>query len=292
VTEVVPVEQLAPAEAGRLAELEAVVAAGLQTFVEVGLALTEIRDGRLYRATHGTFEGYLDERWGFSRSYGYRLIDGARVAELVSPMGDIPNERQARELVPLLDRPDDLVEVVLELRAEHGDRFTAAKLRQAVDERLRRDHVLDVMGSSASDDWETPQDLFDDLDREFGFELDVCANDANTKCARYFSPVEDGLAQEWRGVCWMNPPYGDEIPRWARKAYESSLLGAVVVCLVPARVDTAWWWDYCLTGEIRFLRGRLRFGASEAGAPFPSAVVVLEQGREHRVVWWGMRSGK
>ncbi len=84
----------------------------------------------------------------------------------------------------------------------------------------------------------------------------------------------DGLALTWLGTCWMNPPYGRKIGQWVRKAYESSLLGATVVCLLPARTDTAWWHDYVVKGEIRFLRGRLKFGGQKNSAPFPSAVVV------------------
>lgn len=132
--------------------------------------------------------------------------------------------------------------------------------------------------SSATDDWGTPQNLFDDLDNEFGFELDVCASHENHKCDRYFTHANDGLAQDWRGICWMNPPYGRAIKEWMRKAYESSLDGATVVCLVPARTDTAWWHDYAMRGDIRFLRGRLKFTTSGGGggsAPFPSAIVIF-----------------
>jgi 16S rRNA G966 N2-methylase RsmD len=132
---------LAVSERARLAELERVVDRGLQTFVEVGLALQEIRDGRLYRETHATFEAYLDGRWGMSRSRGYRLIEAAAVAELVSPMGDIPgNERQARELAPVLrdEGEQAVVEVWRELRAEYGDEVTARRVRQVVANRIRR----------------------------------------------------------------------------------------------------------------------------------------------------------
>jgi phage N-6-adenine-methyltransferase len=129
--------------------------------------------------------------------------------------------------------------------------------------------------SSATAEWATPQDVFVELDAEFGFELDVCATAGNAKCDRYFTQADDGLAQAWRGVCWMNPPYGSGIGVWVRKAHESSLLGATVVCLVPARTDTRWWQDCCTLGEIRFVRGRLRFGGASTGAPFPSAVVVF-----------------
>lgn len=129
--------------------------------------------------------------------------------------------------------------------------------------------------SSKTDLWSTPQDFFDELNKEFGFTLDVCATHDNAKCQTYYTIDQDGLAQEWEGVCWMNPPYGREIGKWMEKAYESSLNGATVVCLVPARTDTKWWHEYVMKGDIRFLRGRLKFGNSKNSAPFPSAVVVL-----------------
>ena len=129
--------------------------------------------------------------------------------------------------------------------------------------------------SSATHLWATPQDTFDALDAEFGFKTDVCALSENAKCGHFYSPEQDGLTQDWRGACWMNPPYGREIGKWMRKAYESSLSGATVVCLVPARTDTAWWHDYVMRGEVRFIRGRLKFGGSKNSAPFPSAVVVF-----------------
>jgi phage N-6-adenine-methyltransferase len=135
-------------------------------------------------------------------------------------------------------------------------------------------------------EWGTPQDFFDDLNEEFGFTLDVAANSENAKCARYFSPEDDGLSKSWAGeTCWMNPPYGREIRLWMKKAYEESL-NAIVVCLVPARTDTAWWWDYAMKGEIRFIRGRLRFtggtkiNPQSHNAPFPVAVVVFNRLRD------------
>ena len=129
--------------------------------------------------------------------------------------------------------------------------------------------------SSASCLWATPQDLFDRLDAQYGFETDVCATPENAKCPQYYTAADDGLRQPWRGVCWMNPPYGREIGAWMRKAYESSIGGATVVCLVPARTDTSWWHDYAAKGEIEFLRGRLKFGGHRNSAPFPSAIVVF-----------------
>ncbi|WP_144460407.1 DNA N-6-adenine-methyltransferase [Siminovitchia fortis] len=129
--------------------------------------------------------------------------------------------------------------------------------------------------TSNTDMWATPQDFFDKLNAEFNFELDVCATEDNAKCSKYYSPEEDGLQQEWKGMCWMNPPYGRVIGDWVKKAYESSLKGATVVCLLPARTDTKWWHDYCMKGEIRFVKGRLKFGDSKNSAPFPSAVVIF-----------------
>lgn len=144
--------------------------------------------------------------------------------------------------------------------------------------------------SSEKPDWETPQDLFDLLNEEFHFTLDVCAVPETAKCAAYFTPEDDGLAQDWtRNVCWMNPPYGDDIPDWMNKARREARIGATVVCLVPARVDTTWWWDNCIYGEIRFLKGRLKFkqgGNEVTSAPFPSAVIVLSPQTTPTTVWW------
>jgi phage N-6-adenine-methyltransferase len=133
----------------------------------------------------------------------------------------------------------------------------------------------DVYASSESCEWETPRLYFEMLDSLYQFDLDVCATKENAKCKRYFTKEQDGLKQKWEGSCWMNPPYGREIVAWMKKAYESSLEGATVVCLVPARTDTAWWHDYAMKGKITFLRGRLKFGGAKHNAPFPSAIVVF-----------------
>ncbi len=91
----------------------------------------------------------------------------------------------------------------------------------------------------SSDRWSTPKEVFQPLHDEFGFDLDVCAEPWNAKCSRYLSPKLDGLSQKWAGTCWMNPPYSQEIGKWIQKAYEESLAGTTVVCLVPARTETA-----------------------------------------------------
>ena len=136
----------------------------------------------------------------------------------------------------------------------------------------------DLMFSSKTDLWATPQDFFDALDKEFRFETDVCALAENAKCAHYFTPDQNGLVQEWTGVCWCNPPYGRKIGDWVKKAAESAKAGAVVVMLLPARTDTRWFHDYIYgQAEIRFVKGRLKFGDATESAPFPSMVVVFRK---------------
>lgn len=131
----------------------------------------------------------------------------------------------------------------------------------------------DLMFSSRTDLWETPQDLFDRLDAIYHFQTDVCALPENAKCEHYFTPEQDGLSQDWTGVCWCNPPYGREIGKWVEKAASSE---ATVVMLLPARTDTKWFHDLCLRGgHVSFLRGRLKFGGCKNNAPFPSMVVVF-----------------
>lgn len=138
---------------------------------------------------------------------------------------------------------------------------------------------MSVHFSSKTDEWETPQDLFDKLCAIHCFSLDACANEKNNKCAIYFTKEQNSLSKSWHKVSrsiWMNPPYGREIGKWMKKAYEESQKGCKVVCLVPARTDTHWWHDYATKGAVEFLRGRLKFGGHKNSAPFPSAIVIFE----------------
>jgi phage N-6-adenine-methyltransferase len=156
-----------------------------------------------------------------------------------------------------------------------GDTFrAAAPLR--VDDPIPGQRLNQGLYSSLTPEWPTPSGVFQALDAIYHFELDACATPENATCAQFFTPEQDGLRQEWTGTVWLNAPYGREIGRWLRKALESSQQGATVVCLVPARTDTAWWQDLCMQGSIFFIRGRLRFGDAANAAPFPSAVVVFE----------------
>ena len=138
---------------------------------------------------------------------------------------------------------------------------------------------MDVHYSSKTNEWSTPQAFFDELNKEFNFTLDPCATSENAKCTKYFTVEDDGLKQDWSNdVVFMNPPYGRKIKYWVQKAYEESLKGATVVCLIPARTDTAYWHDYIFgkADDIRFLRGRLKFGDSKNPAPFPSAIIIYK----------------
>lgn len=137
--------------------------------------------------------------------------------------------------------------------------------------------TMSVHFSSATPEWYTPQDFFDRLNEEFSFTLDPCSTHENAKCKKHFTEQDDGLSQSWHGESvFMNPPYGKTISVWMKKAYEScNRNGAMVVCLVPARTDTRWWHEYAMKGEVRFIRGRLKFGGAETSAPFPSAVVIF-----------------
>lgn len=136
----------------------------------------------------------------------------------------------------------------------------------------------ELMFSSKTDLWETPQDLFDKLNNEFQFTLDVCATPENAKCDNFYTKEQDGLKYPWKGAVWCNPPYGRGIGQWVRRALFASVSGSTVVMLLPSRTDTKWFHDYIYKRnnvEIRFIRGRLKFGGSKNSAPFPSMVVVF-----------------
>ncbi|KYC53812.1 MAG: DNA N-6-adenine-methyltransferase (Dam) [Candidatus Methanofastidiosum methylothiophilum] len=134
-----------------------------------------------------------------------------------------------------------------------------------------------------TDEWITPQKFFDKLNGEFHFTLDVAATSTNNKCERYFTKEEDGLKQDWSNeTVWCNPPYGGRgtIEAWVKKAYNESKKGVTSVLLLPVRTDVSYWHDYCMKGEIRFIRGRLKFENSYTNnsAPFASAIVIFKGG--------------
>lgn len=147
-----------------------------------------------------------------------------------------------------------------------------------------------AMVSSKSNEWATPQDFFDELDKEFHFTLDPCSTDENAKVKKHFTISDDGLSKDWaKDVVFMNPPYGGHTAEWLHKAHISAQGGATVVCLIVSSTDRSYWHDviFPFAHQIRFIRGRLHFGKSKTSAPFASAIVVFKKGRsDQRIVWY------
>ena len=126
---------------------------------------------------------------------------------------------------------------------------------------------MSVHFSSQRLDWQTPKEVYQVLDAEFGFDFDPCP----------INPKFDGLNIDWGKSNFVNPPYGGELPKWMEKGYGEYLKGKTVVFLIPSRTDTKWWHNYCMRGEIRFIKGRLKFDNYKNSAPFPSAIVIFRQ---------------
>ena len=148
-------------------------------------------------------------------------------------------------------------------------------------------YKTDTFKTSNDDMWTTPRDFFDKVNKEFNFTLDAAAIKSSALVPNYLGPDHDylwrrdALTVEWvgaseGGAIWLNPPYGRTIKDWVRKADAVASGGGTVVCLVPARTDTSWWHEYCIHHEIRFIRGRLKFGNQKNSAPFPSALVIMK----------------
>lgn len=117
-----------------------------------------------------------------------------------------------------------------------------------------------------TDEWRTPKSVYDALDTEFHFKFDPCPQDPDA--------IWDGINRPWDFPAFCNPPYSD-IGTWVKKAYEEGRIGTVVM-LIPSRTDTRWWHAYVMKAkEIRFIKGRLKFGDAKNSAPFPSCVVVF-----------------
>jgi len=131
-------------------------------------------------------------------------------------------------------------------------------------------------------DWITPDTLFQKLQDEFRFTLDLAANEQNTKCSKFYSEEENALSKHWSGICWLNPPYGKKdrkLSDWIYKAWtESQKPDCTVVMLIPARTNTNWWHNYCMkSAEVRFIKGRPKFGDATHGLPQPLAIIIFKQ---------------
>lgn len=284
-----PVTRLSKTEAARLTTLEDRIEAGLQTFLEVGSALTEIRDNRLYRERYGTFDAYCRQRWQMGRRNAYQLIEAATIVANVricahslhgASAEDLPlpaNEAQARPLGKLL--PGEQAEAWLRaVETAPGGKLTAAHVDSVVRGFEQRNR-MQVHYLSESAEWYTPAHVLQAVTAVLGhIDLDPCSNcDQNpvVPAAKHYTKRDDGLGRAWRGRVYMNPPYGSAIADWTTKLrmeYEAKHVSAAIA-LVPARTDTRWFRE--LSDYPRcFIHGRLCFGNSSS-APFPSAAFYL-----------------
>ena len=275
-----------------LHERERTIQYGLVTFYEVGRAFQAIRDGALYRGTHKTFEAYCRDRWGFVASRARQMIAASDALAAVAGVTNVTpqNEGQVRPLMAFA--PDVQREIWREaVETARENKPTGAHV-QAVARRWHRAaeatgawHALGVHQSSASADWYTPPAIVSAVVGVLGqIDLDPCAEDRDPKTvpARvHITKADDGLAADWFGRVYMNPPYGSAIPYWIAKLLDAYTSGAVrsAVALVPARTDTDWFWPL-YNYPICFVHGRLNFSAHENSAPFPSALVYLGRDKE------------
>ena len=260
---------------------EAIIQRGLMTFTEVGASLMIIRDKRLYKKTHSTFESYCQERWGWSRQHATRHIQVAQIADILSPMGDKPTtERQARELTPLLDQPDVLRETWDQVQAEGN--VTAQSIRDAVRERAVI-KTVHVSWNSGQNEWYTPSYIIEKARYVMGgIELDPASSEianATVKAQEYFTIVDNGLEQDWWGKVWLNPPYSQpDITNFAKavitKSYDQ------IMILVNNATETNWFQMMAAHANIICLvNKRVKFldetGAA-TGAPLQGQAILYK----------------
>jgi hypothetical protein len=289
---------LTTTEQTALTSYEQTIERGLHTFVEVGAALLAIRDHpqKLYRE-YGTFEDYCRERWGVTRNYANKMIAASEVMERLGTIVPIlpTSEAQARPLTrlePLQQAPawQQAVET-----APNG-KVTAAHVEQVVREfkpiSAPVAQPMAIHYSSATPEWYTPRHIVDRVLEFFDeIDLDPCSNSRtapNVPARQVYTQSDDGLAQPWFGRVYINPPYGDGIGHWTKKArdeYEASREWAdepedeaphveAIVLLLPSRTDTEWF-GHLQNYAVCFIRGRLKFVGAEHPAPFPSMLVYL-----------------
>jgi phage N-6-adenine-methyltransferase len=288
-------------EQTELAQHEATIRRGIGTFIEVGTALLAIRDGQLFRDQYDTFEDYCQERWGFNSPHARRLI---RAAETVSNIQNDPigsplptHESQIRPITTLRTAEEQRAawQKAVETAPETG--ITAGHVQRVVDEMTHSEPeerkepevktVVRFTGySSATPEHYTPREIIDAVIACMGeIDLDPCSNshaDPNVPAEEHYTAEDNGLAQEWHGRIYMNPPYGREIGAWVEKLCQEHYAGHTLeaIALVPARTDTQWW-QQLRDFPVCFVTGRLKFGDLEDSAPFPSAVFYLGNDVDH-----------
>jgi len=259
-----------------LLELETIIENGLKTFVDVGLALMKIKEKKLYRQEYGTFEEYCKSRWSISRSYGWRLIESAKVIENLLPTGNILpiNEKQVRHLSGLT--PEKQVEVWQGLLKTHGDPDSITE--EDVKGAIGKPHVIN---NSGDDEWYTPRDIIEAARSVLGeIDLDPASCDVankTVKAKKYYTICDDGLTKEWKGRVWMNPPYSTgKISLFIEKLFESEDVTEAII-LVNNATETKWFGLFFKNAtKICFPSSRIRFlkDNSELGSPLQGNAII------------------
>lgn len=276
-------DELTLFEVGRLEQCEAVIERGLKTFTDVGNALLEIRDSKLYRREWGTFEEYCRDRWSIERAHAYRLMDSARVVMNLSPIGDIlpATESQARPLAKFEPEQQQYVwQQVIDTAPVTG--ITAAHVQAVVDEVTNKPHVTN---NSGNNEWYTPIEYIDAARRVMGvIDLDPASSlkaNETVRAIEYFTEQRDGLRQPWAGRVWMNPPYASElIGHFCDRLVYFHECGDVkeAVVLVNNATETAWFGKLITQAKaVVFTRGRVRFidmDGRPSGAPLQGQAVL------------------
>lgn len=283
-------KEISKQEKEQLVLYERIIEKGLKTFVEVGEALMEIKQARLYRQQYPNFDDYCQKRWGIGIRQSQRLIRAAKVVQNLQTKGDprVALPRSERQIRPLAGLPaDQQCEIWREVSQEHAI-VTGKQIEEkvkslseyhdkAIEEATRNGNIH---FNSESYEWYTPHHIIDaTLSVLEQIDLDPCSNsniNPNIPAFKHFTKVENGLSLPWHGRVYLNPPYGKEIKSWVQKLNEHYAKSDIceAIALLPARTDTEWFY-YLREYPRCFLKGRLNFSNHENTAPFPSVVFYL-----------------
>jgi phage N-6-adenine-methyltransferase len=271
----------------RLLECERVIERGLNTFVEVGAALLEIRDSRLYKDGYSTFEDYCRERWGMARNYANKMIAASEVVANVGTNVPIPvNEAQVRPLVGLpKEKQFDVWQQVVEQAQER--KITGAFVQEVVD-RAAKPHVSH---NSGENEWYTPKQFIEAARLAMGsIDTDPASSDVANETVRakkYYTAEQDGRDKKWSGNVWMNPPYSQPlisefIDAFAQKYNAGEFQQACV--LVNNATETNWYQSLLIyASAVCFIKGRVKFidkQGNASGAPLQGQTVLYFGNRE------------
>jgi len=275
--------KLSQTERNRFRELEDIISEGLETFIEVGKALAEIKDKGFYREDFKSFESYCTSIWDFSRSYGDRLIRSAEIfsdLEKVVPIGTIlPGKENHIRPLAKLETPTQRAEVWQEVVNTAPDGVVTAKHVEAVVEK-RVAHTRKIMSSSESDEYYTPSNI---LDAIYGclkvIDLDPCSNSAinpNVIANQHYTLIDDGLTKTWIAkTLFMNPPHSN-VKAWVEKLIKEFTEGNIQEAIALLKSDTSTQWFQLIRDyPICLINHRLVFVGSDNSAPFPSLLVYL-----------------